>query len=137
LARYGSGLDASSAPRQVINLAQDIRKRFQYFNLSAASKLLWLKCRSPIVILDARAAKALRGMNYKFDARDYNQYYGAWGQAFLAKSGAIKAAIGRLPDYADFSLAAKQGRPYIRGLITENWFVERVFDLYLWNIGEP
>src|SRR5438132_13931620 len=62
---------------KVTSLALRFKKNFGQLNLSAASKLLWLRNRSPYLIYDARAVNALRRLgNKRFD--NYTSYCEAW-----------------------------------------------------------
>src|SRR3989344_6114630 len=45
--------------RKVEQLALRFKFKFEKFNLSAASKLLWLRHRKPYIIYDSRAVRAL------------------------------------------------------------------------------
>lgn len=120
---------------KVMSLAQRFKDHFGRLNLSAASKLLWLRDRSPYLIYDARAVYALRHLgNKKFD--NYTSYCTAWRREYGERSSAISAAAHGLVDLpraytAAFLLTDSQ----LSGLVHEPWFSERVFDIYLWETG--
>ena len=48
-----------AAANKVMELSRWFETEFGKFNLSAATKLLWLSCKSPYLIYDKRAVKAL------------------------------------------------------------------------------
>lgn len=78
--------------------------------LSLSSKLLWFMYRSPIIIYDQLAREALNTPN-----GNYGAYVQKWNQEF---NKAKKEIINKSPCH-----------------LAESWFYERVFDFYLWNIG--
>lgn len=128
-ARDGSPSDT------VTKLADRFKKRFDQFNLSAASKLLWLRKRSPYLIYDKRAVTALRRLgNKKLDS--YASYCDAWQREYRERSSAISAAASGLIELpraytAVFSMTDSE----LSELVHESWFCERVFDIYLWENG--
>lgn len=99
--------------------------------LSATTKLLWLKIRSPIIIYDSQARQALDTAD-----GDLAAYYDAWQAKFNAVRHQIAAARAELVDVlqytADTSVATK---PYVQSLAEEEWFNQRVLDIYLWHVG--
>jgi hypothetical protein len=119
---------------KVTSLAKRFKETFGQFNLSAASKLLWLRNRSPYLIYDARTVNALRCLGNRFD--NYISYCEAWEREYKKRSSEISLAahgIVNLPRKytAAFSLTDDQ----LTGLVQSKWFIERVFDIYLWEIG--
>lgn len=125
-----------SAIEKVIALADDFECEYKSFNLSAASKLLWLSSRRPFLILDSRAVTALtKRFGQRFDARNYAEYYGSWRTEYSKHESKICEAVERLPKVRnlmpDWPLSDKQ----LLDLVTNPWFKERVFDTYLWEIG--
>jgi len=94
--------------------------------ISMSSKLLWFKFKSPVIIYDTRAKKAI---NYRSD--NYAEYIDEWRKQYLKNQAKIKTACNNVAKldksflYTDFD----------RTILKENWFHERVFDIYLWEIG--
>lgn len=78
--------------------------------LSLSSKVLWFVYRSPMVIFDELARKAL-----DTPGGNYHAYWEAWSSRFKEHQGEIAAACA--------------------GVSNETWFHERVFDIYLWRTG--
>ncbi len=127
----------NSSPREaVMSLAAQFQKRFGKFNLSAASKLLWLTFRSPYVIYDARAVAALRLLGWEFDNKDYAKYYEAWHSQYQQHKLEIEQAAERLTKFQPFFGAWHDFEDSLRTTTSQPWFLERVFDNYLWELGD-
>jgi hypothetical protein len=86
--------------------------------LSAATKLLWLVHKDPVIIYDSQVRAALR-----VPPGDYPGYVRQWHVLYSRHASAIRAATSRL---------RVSGVPFER-----EWFRRRVFDLYLWAEGAP
>ena len=120
---------------KVTSLARRFKKDFDQFNLSAASKLLWLRNRRPYLIYDARAVRALRRLGNK-STDNYTSYCEAWQEEYEKRSEEVSLAANGLVSLprkytAAFLLEDRQ----ITDLVQAKWFRERVFDIYLWEIG--
>lgn len=99
--------------------------------MSLTTKFLWLKMKSPIVIYDSQARKAL-GTN----PGDIRAYYSRWREQFNSSCNEINAACASLPIVHEYSVAPDVATPqYIEGIASQPWFKERVFDVYLWSLG--
>lgn len=125
----------SAFHEKVERLAQKFHRSFDRFNLSAASKLLWLSKRSPYVIFDSRAANALKELGHRFDKRSYSEYCKVWRQEYKARYSEVKAASLRLTEMRAFLPAWHVDEKEMSKTITKSWFSERVFDIYLWETG--
>jgi hypothetical protein len=98
---------------------------------SLTTKFLWLKMRSPIIIYDSRARKALR-----MKSEDIPDYYFRWREQFNSYFNEINAACALLPGVHEYSEAPEVATPqYIEEIASQPWFKERVFDVYLWRLG--
>jgi len=129
--------DDTQFPKQkVINLADQFQDTFGQFNLSAASKLLWLRHRSPFLIFDDRAFRSLQSLSQtRFKKRDYSKYVSTWRSTYDQHRNAIKQAVIRLPDALPFVRDWYQSKEEIESLASQDWFQERIFDIYLWELG--
>ncbi len=117
-------------------LASHLQSHFQKFNLSAASKLLWLSYREPFIVYDNRTVVALkRKFKHKFAARNYTEYSNAWRAEYAKSELAIRAAIKQLPKGRMFMPACRLTDDELLHLAEETWFTERVFDTFLWEVG--
>lgn len=127
----------SLAPVQmVVELACKLQIEFKQFNVSAASKLLWLSVREPVVVYDKRAVSALSGhFKHKFSARNYNEYASVWREEYLNHEPDIAAATRQLPKGRRFMPNCALTDSELLSLAEQSWFKERVFDIFLWEIG--
>jgi hypothetical protein len=115
-------------------LAHKFQNSFHRLNLSAASKLLWLSCREPFIIYDTRAAKALsHHFGHRFN--DYTEYSNAWRKEYARAADSIRAAIQQLPKGRIFMRSCSLTDQELLNLAKEVWFTERVFDVFLWEVG--
>jgi hypothetical protein len=123
-----------SPHEKVDRLASELRFTFGKVNVSAASKLLWLTFRDPFIIYDKRAVDALsRHFHHSFAS--YEQYLQAWREEYLKSEAAIRAAVKELPKARLFMRLSQAPDPELLRMAHETWFVERVFDIFLWEVG--
>jgi hypothetical protein len=97
---------------------------------SLTTKFLWLKMKSPIIIYDRRARKALRT---KPD--DLDEYYSRWREEFNLWYDEIAAACALLPRVHEYSAPDAPSPQAVEQIASQPWFKERVFDVYLWSKG--
>lgn len=125
-----------SPEKKVEELAQSLETEFKKFNLSAASKLLWLSFREPFVIYDGRAVDALSNkLGREFSRRDYTEYLAAWRSEYAAIDSAIERAASQLPKGRVFMPSCRLTDEELLLLAKTPWFKERVFDIFLWEVG--
>jgi len=86
--------------------------------------------KSPIVIYDSRAMKAL---NTRKD--DIPAYYSKWRKQFNSSNDEIGAACASLPKVYEYSAPDAPTPQYVKEIASQPWFKERVFDVYLWSSG--
>ena len=89
----------------------------------AASKILWFKFKSPIVICDSRAMNAL---GLKGNRRNYEHFYPLWRERFKSEKATIAKACDKFAE----------ANPKHKSMISKPWFRERVFDTRLWEEGK-
>jgi hypothetical protein len=94
--------------------------------LSLTTKFLWLKFRSPIIIYDRQAREALGTDNGDIDA-----FYSKWREAFHNNEADVAAACSSLSSAYRYTTTAPAD---IAQISSEQWFKERVFDMYLWSL---
>jgi hypothetical protein len=125
-----------SACDKVMELSGRFQKEFDQFNLSAATKLLWLSYRSPYVVHDKRAVTALkRQFRHKFSSRSYAEYASAWRTEYKTAEAEIANAIANLPTGRAFMPKTSLTDADVTKLAKQSWFKERVFDIFLWEVG--
>jgi hypothetical protein len=123
-----------SPHEKVDKLAMDLRKKFGRLNISAASKLLWLTYRDPFIIYDARAVNALRRhFHHRFSA--YKEYSEAWREEYANARASIRDAVNSLPKARLFMRLPPPPDQKLLRMAKETWFMERVFDVFLWEVG--
>lgn len=99
--------------------------------LSLTTKFLWLKFRSPIKIYDSQARAALGAK-----AGDISGFNAAWLECFHKHCSDVQASCERLAQVSEYSNDPQIATPsYIKAIGKQQWFQERVFDVYLWNLG--
>jgi hypothetical protein len=134
--REVAGRSQLSPEEKVSALASRFQERFKQFNLSASSKLLWLKFKEPYVIYDSRAVRALKDMGCKLkDKITYGEYCRHWREHYGQREAAIKKAASRLPEVKAFLPPWHRTEAELTQLAAQPWFLERVFDIYLWERG--
>jgi hypothetical protein len=130
------GANIMSMEEKVTTLASKFKERFGKNNISAASKLLWLKNRAPYIIYDSRAERTLKAMGAKFKSRDYHKYCAAWREAFEENKPNILKAVRRLRHIKKILPDWKQSTEETMSMVQSQWFLERVFDIYLYQNSE-
>jgi hypothetical protein len=99
--------------------------------LSLTTKFLWLKIKSPVIIYDSRASRALRTV-----PGDIGDYYAEWRKTYESFSEQIDVACSSLQDVFEYTLNPKLAtRKFIAETAVQHWFKERVLDIYLWYRG--
>ena len=99
---------------------------------SLTTKFLWLKFRSPIIIMYSRARRALRVPNI-----DLKEYYSRWREEFAKHERQIQNACAYLPGLCEYgAFLDPPARGYVADISAKRWFRERVFDVYLWHQGD-
>jgi hypothetical protein len=129
-----SHLTESNAANRVTSLADAFEKHFGSRNISAASKLLWLRKRFPVVILDSQAVSGL-GMSQAVARTDYPAYVRKWRDEFLEVHDEIRVAASKLSGIKEFTLLWESSNAEIKAITSTTWFHERVFDQFLWVKG--
>jgi hypothetical protein len=136
LKKNTKGLNRKNVITRVNSLADDFKRDFGSRNLSAASKLLWLSQRSPVVIMDSRSKTALHNLGYNLSNGDYEAYYNCWRYEFNSRNCEIKKVVKKLSDIKIFTSSWKRTLKEFKQDLIEEWFIERTFDLFLWEIAD-
>ena len=122
------GITLVPAIRQV---RDDISQRYGNRDvLSLTTKFLWIKLKSPILIYDSQAKKALDNPN------NIAAYYDKWQIEFKKVQADIDAACRTLPSVHTYCITPNLfSSSDIENIAATPWFKERVFDIYLWSLG--
>jgi hypothetical protein len=123
-------LTSTNFPAKVEKLADDFNDKFSTRNISASSKLMWLRKRSPVIIYDKWAKKALVNKGLSKQA-SYAEYCKAWNVEYDKHQKAIKKACVKLLDAKDFCALWELTITESRDIVKSDWFQERVLDMYL------
>ncbi len=117
-------------------LVTALQNDFGKFNISAATKLLWLSYRDPFVVYDKRAITALtKKAKHRNISKNYSNYTVAWRSEYAKSEKGIVDAIANLPNGRSFMPKTSLTDANLIALSTEQWFKERVFDIFLWEVG--
>lgn len=124
-------LTANEAQEKVALLTKQLKTKFKRSSVSAASKLLWLKHRTPFIIYDSRATFALGFVRKP----TYSDYCAEWRRNYEGSHSAIAAASSRLCEITGFLSSWLRSPDALSTITREDWFHERTFDVYLWETG--
>ncbi len=117
----------------VPKLARDFESAYSKENgkekVSAASKFLWIRCQSPVVIRDSNAFVCLQSARGgKLSKWDYAAYWKEWRKQFAKRKVRIRSACAELVRIKEFSLAKDMTDRELKSIVESRWFHERVFD---------
>ena len=145
--RLGKGLDFLDAVLKDVgsltqqNVDQAVYTLAEKFNeaygngveISAASKFLWIRCKTPVMIYDNRAYTYLTRLGEKIDT-GYTSYRAVCLKQFDQRAEVIRAACAELVTVKDFAPDDETGES-LKSSVESRWFHERVFDKFLWWNG--
>ena len=99
--------------------------------LSAASKFLWMRFRSPVLMYDLLVSKWLcEHSDYKKDD-GYANFCSAWKRSYQGYESEVRKAASALKTVKDFTLACNVSNDEFESWISSTWFHHRVFDHYM------
>ena len=107
--------------------------------LSLTTKFLWLKFKSPIIIFDSQARQALARLCKcpLTSLGNLAKYYSLWREEFGRHEQEIRDACASLPGLHEYAVdPGTATRDYVAGIASQQWFRERVFDVWLWHRGD-
>jgi hypothetical protein len=103
--------------------------------LSAASKMLWMRFKHPIVIYDSLTWKYFVGRGVLNDTKSsYGQFCSEWRAEFDRKLPEIQQACRELIPFRRFTLAKDMDATKLEEITGSLWFHERVFDHAIVNL---
>jgi hypothetical protein len=107
--------------------ANALGKTYGGFPLSAASKFLWMRFRTPVVIYDSIVSEWLsKNCGYKYDG--YRNYFELWSRAYSNCKEPIQQACTDLASIKKFTLACENSDDEVSLWSASEWFQQRVFD---------
>jgi hypothetical protein len=118
-------------PQRIKSVSRQIKRQYgaDHQVLSLTTKFLWLKMKSPIIIYDSRARNALK-------VTKIDDFYPLWRKEFSRFEKDIRHACSSLRAMHEYTEKVTNPQ-YIAKITAKRWFRERVFDVYLWHLGEP
>ena len=119
----------------VWELEKTFKSVYDRHALSAASKLLWIRHRSPVVIYDGQACKTLKRLGSKFKGGNYKAYRGEWMRQFADHESGYSESLRGTSSRQGVLVAHDMPDSELAALAAERWFHERVFDNFLWRTG--
>jgi hypothetical protein len=117
----------------VESFATKLQEKYGKRVISAASKILWMRFRSPVIIYDSLASECLAGKAGLARDPSYEDFCFAWRRAFEAEAPLIKEACKDLVQIKKFTLVSELGDSVLQDIVNKPWFMERVFDHALVN----
>jgi hypothetical protein len=115
---------------QVLALTENLQACYGSRPLSAATKFLWIRFRSPIIICDSLASEWLwKKCGYRYDG--YESYCEIWAAKYAEYENKIREACAALTDVKKFTLARNMPDEQLSELTSSAWFAARVFDHFL------
>lgn len=129
-------IDDKSVDSTVSNLAEAFKEHYGKLAISAASKFLWFRYRSPVVMYDSQARRCLKSLCGK-DYATYATYHEEWRKQYANKKDSIAQVCEELIPVKSFSLACDVSDDDLMRVVHAPWFRERVFDWFLWGSGRP
>lgn len=127
----GPSITDANVDSAVGDLAAKFQSTYGTLAISAASKFLWLRYKSPVIIFDGRAVRCLQKRDRTCDLSEYPAYRELWRRRFAERASTIRSACARLLQVKTFSLAYEMPEVQFVKLVESTWFHERVFDTYL------
>jgi len=125
-------LNKEDVVRKVENFAEVLGKVYGSIALSAASKFLWMRFRSPVIIYDSIASGWLcKNCNYNYDG--YSNYHQIWSSKYREYEEHIREACAELKYIKKFTLACEIPDKELSEWTISQWFMERVFDHFMLN----
>jgi hypothetical protein len=136
LKEIGKPVSPEDAKESVSQLVESLRRPYGLDLWSAASKFLWVRFQSPIVIYDSitwdwmcRKGSCPRGGGY-------DGFYDAWQRKFAENEAEILTACKELKELSTATKFFGPDRPTeedFEATVSSGWFAERVFDHAILN----
>jgi len=133
----GDSITDENVDAIVCKLADTFHSVYGNYNVSAASKFLWIRQQTPIVIYDGRAFQCVnKACGGGLREGDYASFRAEWLRQFAMREDCVLSACAELVRVKDFSLAHAKSDEDLSSIIGNRWFAQRVFDTFLWwNAG--
>src|SRR5208283_3498717 len=123
----------------VNKLVETLKPTYGHELTSAASKFLWMRFGSPIIIFDSLTWDWMRKQVGYSSIKTYNEFYDAWRTNFNGQKEDIDNACKALKEanvtkfLCPSECPSDEERREFEEAITSPWFAERVFDFAIVN----
>jgi hypothetical protein len=122
----------SDVVEKVEAFARALGNKYGGIALSASSKILWMRFRSPVIIYDSIVADWLcKNCGYKDDG--YPNYHRIWSRKYREYEEEIEDACAELNSVKKFTLAREVSAAQLSEWANSKWFKQRVFDHFILN----
>jgi hypothetical protein len=125
--------DRAQAIQMVGEFDSQLKAVYQCDHLSAASKFLWLRFQSPVILYDSLAWTWIARQVAPRKLTTYEEYCSVWLEEFRSREEQLRAACDSLRAVRDFCYPSLLEKAEIDDAIASTWFVERVFDNFICN----
>ncbi len=132
---FSKNLKEDNFPEKVDGLSSAFEEKFGSRNISAASKLLWLRKRSPVIIFDKWAKIAIEKIEDR-KIENYKDYSELWKKHYSQDKAKIRSAANSLIKVQEYSGMWDLSTSKYKEAIQSDWFLERVFDMRLLYFGK-
>ena len=136
LKQIGKPNSPEEAVKAVKELMGALQKHYQKELCSAASKFLWLRFGSPIIIYDTIAWNWMCNAGGCLKNDGYDQFCKGWNKEFENRRAEIAKACAGLPSIRKFLRPNDVSDSELLEVISSEWFTERVFDHFMLNAEE-
>jgi len=129
---------AEDAKAKVSHLVAELRHTYHQDLVSAASKILWMRFGSPIVIYDSIVSKWIYDKGDRPMSKDYGYFYDAWQRKFGELGPEIRIVCEGLKELSTlrkFFGLNDLCQDEFEKVVSSPWFAERVFDHAILNVG--
>jgi hypothetical protein len=133
LKQIGKPNNRVEAIRAVKELMDALQKHYQKELCSAASKFLWLRFGSPIIIYDTIAWNWMCNAGGCLKNDGYYQFCEGWNKEFENRRAEIANACAELPSIRKFLRPNDVSDSELLEVVSSDWFIERVFDHFMLN----
>jgi len=100
-----------------------------------SSKILWLFHKEPIIIIDKHVRNVLKEEGHRISESDIKNYYILWMNLYNENIEYVNNACKILKNIEKVTCYVPFQTNEINSICEEEWFKQRVFDIYLWFMG--
>ena len=126
-------ISQEDAIRTVLEFVAALKSQYDRNLVSAATKILWFRFQSPIVIFDSLTKEALAELKGPIP-EDYGGFYNRWQDEFSKQEDEIGSVCRKLSGLSGLiEFLGDYSQEALQEAMSSGWFRERVFDHALMN----